>query len=452
VKFSRRRLLKGLGGVAVMLPWLESFDRVARGQPDEAITNVFWWRAGCGVAQEGNHFINGPEPERFWPRDVGRLEAAILADRDADRAVAELAPYAERMLMVRGLDLPHPRYGDAHTEAVPQVLTGSAFDGSHESSRARAPSADWLAARALHPDREPLVLSTSAYQPAQLSWRAPGVRADVEGDPARLLARVVGLDMAPEEVVSEVGAGRRSVNDLVLEDFRSLLASSRLSSADRRRLEQHRDAIRSLETATLLGCGGSGALAERASSVDFDDRAAVARVLAEVIAFAFACGFARSGSFQFGESTDQTAFDLGTGERLPSHWISHRIRSNGGAGEGASIPDAHYLHHLMDRAHLRVFRHFLEALASYESPRGTLLDTSVVTWLNDLGEGGHNSHRAPWLIVGDGTGRLRTGRFVDVGREPVNRAIATTLAAAGVRVDGVGDPDVSSEPFADLLA
>jgi hypothetical protein len=94
---SRRLVLRGLGGAALALPFLESW-RPAGATPSPGPFYAVFLREGNGVAQAD---YNG-EPDMFWPRETGSITQSSLSTTDADRAVSELSGYADRMLLVKG--------------------------------------------------------------------------------------------------------------------------------------------------------------------------------------------------------------------------------------------------------------------------------------------------------------------------------------------------------------
>ncbi|HUR58402.1 MAG TPA: DUF1552 domain-containing protein, partial [Opitutaceae bacterium] len=145
----RRAFLRGLGSVAIGLPFLETLAaRSARaadvpGDPRYAV----FIRQANGVAQSGNG-----EPERFWPRSVGALTTASLQG-ETDRAVKELASYAGKLLMVRGTRFAFPGNGCGHSGGGNQVLTAAKVsdDPKGASSLAMGESIDNRIAREINP-------------------------------------------------------------------------------------------------------------------------------------------------------------------------------------------------------------------------------------------------------------------------------------------------------------
>lgn len=450
--FNRRKFLIGAGGVAVALPLLESWmGRRAMAGVDTRARFAVFVRAGNGVAQQ-----SGSEPEQFWPRATGAISTATLRDDNADRATSELADYAPRLNLLKGVNRPFgtPRCG--HAESIPQCLTSArCTEGVANEPQAQGVSADWTIARAMNPmGREPLTLMAgpgSAYIAEALSWSAPNTRTPAERSPLNAYMRMMGLSGAPPEIQVRIAERRMSVNDLVRDQMRSLLSRSDISMRDRRRLQQHFDAIR--DTEIRMSCDLDPTIAERVGAITSpegnDVRPEVVRRHMDLIAFAFSCDLNRAATLQVGEGNDQTMYEIG-GSRLPRfHWISHRIYSDGSDGE--AIPDAVTLHHQVDRLQLQLFKYLLDQLDSYPSAYGgTLLDDSVAVWLNDLGNGPpHGGTNVPWLLAGSAGGFLRTGQFVDLRGVTINRVLNTIVSAVGVRkadgtyVDDIGDPSLT---------
>jgi hypothetical protein len=461
MSLNRRKFLIGAGGIAVALPLLESSmgRRALAGVDDRPRFSVFV-RAGNGVAQQ-----SGSEPEQFWPRATGALTPSIMRDMNADRATTELADYASRLNLVKGINRPFgtPRCG--HAESIPQCLTAArCTEGVSNEPMAQGVSADWVIARAMNPmGREPLTLMagpSSAYIAEALSWSAPNTRTNAERSPMNAFMRMMGLSSAPPEIQIRIAERRTSINDLVRDQMTSLLGSSAISSRDRTRLQQHFDAIR--DTEIRMSCDADAEVAASIAALTNpeanDVRVEAVRRHMDLVAFAFSCDINRVATLQVGHGNDGTQYEIG-GTRLPSfHWISHRIYSDG--GEGEPIPDAVTLHHQVDRLQLQMFKYLLDQLDRYPSAYGgTLLDDSVAVWLNDLGNGPpHGGSNVPWLLAGSAGGFLRTGQFVDAGGVTVNRILNTIMSAVGVRkddgslVDDFGDSGLTGGLIDQLVA
>jgi hypothetical protein len=442
--FTRRRFLVGAAGATMALPFLEGLQRPRRASAeDDRPRFAVWVRAGNGVQQAWD-----TEPESFWPRATGALTTAGMMATDSDRATSELAPFADRLTLLKGVNRPFGTPNCGHAESIPQCLTGAQVSpGTANDPRAMGQSADWRIVQQLGTSgTEPMTLMagpSDAYIAEALSWRDANVRTPAERSPANQYMRMMGLTTAPPEIERQIAARRLSVNDLVREEMSALLSRSELSAWDRRRLSQHRDAIRDLELSTMA-CDLDPAIATRVGAMTSpesnDVRLEVVRLHMDLIAFAFSCDYVRAATLQVGEGNDQTTYEV-AGSRLPRfHWISHRIYADG--AEGETIPDAVSLHHQVDRLQLQTFAHLLEQLDSYDSAYGgKVLDDSVAVWLNDLGAGPpHSGNDVPWLLAGGCGGRLRTGQFLDVDVK-INQVLNTILTAVGCTNDAGGPVD-----------
>jgi len=70
----------------------------------------------------------------------------------------------------------------------------------------------------------------------------------------------------------------------------------------------------------------------------------------------------------------------------------------------------------------------------------TLLDGSVVLWINELSKGtDHNRRDLPYVLAGKGNGTLRPGRYLHVN-DPHNKLFASFLNMFGTAATGFGDP------------
>lgn len=428
----RRRLLRGMFGASLALPFLPSLLSRTEAQSNVRRRFAIFVRSGNGVQQAYD-----TEPERFWPRGSGVLDAETMRDR----AVEELLPHANRISIVKGIDRPFTTPSCGHSESIPQCLTAcEPTRGIANDSLATSISADWRIANQLTDGVEPLTLMagpTDAYIGAAISWRGPHDRAPAQRSPALVYAGLMGLSGLPEQVRSQIIARRRSVNDLVRDEMTELMRSSALSGHDRRRLQQHFDVVRDTEIAAM-SCSFDAGSTTNLDFTDFeanDVRVDVARSFMDLIALAMHCGTTPAATLQIGEGNDQTMYEIG-GRRYPRfHHISHRINSDGATGD--PIPDAVDLHHNIDRLHLGLFGHLLDRLAAYESPYGgQLIDDGVAVWMNDLGAGPpHSGSDVPWIFAGSCGGQLRVGQFVQTDRK-INHALNTVLTAVGCTENG----------------
>lgn len=462
---NRRLFLKG-AGVTMALPLLESVGRstaFAQMRPANAAKFFVAMRQANGVAQEirnGDGTVR--EAETFWPTAVGALTDATMRGR----AVEELVAHRARLLMVKGTKFNFGGRGCGHSGGGNQVLTANEIDRvdpnlDRNQSRAVGESVDYRIAREVNPmegarRRDPLTLMAgprTGYIAEVLSYGGARDLRGAQRNPWNAYQAVVGMTGATEAEFERIRASRQSVNDLVRDQMRSLLGRSDLSRDDRDRLQLHFDSIRDVERrmscqlpTTEAGALRAGVMPfERETTVDgmrqtvivVDGSSAlhtIARLHIDVLAIALACGYTTSATLQIGNGNDGTPYDLpGFTGAFSYHWISHRIQGDGDTG--ATINDAQQRHAAIDRMHARLFKYLCDKLAERSNPGGgTLLDSGMAVWVNDLATGPpHGYADVPWIIAGSGNGYLKQGQFVDArasGRTVAHNTLLNTLINA----------------------
>jgi Protein of unknown function (DUF1552) len=451
---TRRRFLYGLGGAAVALPFLESVRWARRATAAPAGTKVYsmFIRQGNGCQQAGY----ADEPERFWPRNLGTLTRDDLATNNADRTLSVLADYADKLLLVRGTRFAFPGAGCGHSGGINQCLTAANITGSGATSLATGESIDWfISQRVNDAGVEPLTLMSgpqSAYIAHGLSYSGPAQLRGARNNPLAVYMSLMNLSGTSPDVIKQIAMRRKSVNDLVRTELSELLANPDLSASDRKRLDNHFQAIRDIEVGMLCQLPDSEIQTMQDLNTVYEDnenRIAVADLLLELAALAFTCDATRTGTLQIGTGNDQTRYTVMGTLQNTYHRISHRIDSDGAAG--TPIPNADVLHHEIDMLFAGIFKRFLDRLASYPGPSGnSLLDDSVVLWTNDLANGPPHSYgNIPQVLAGGAGGYLRTGQYIDAGDVTHNQFLNTIINAVGIRnddgspYDRFGDPSLS---------
>lgn len=456
---NRRRFLRGLFGVAVAIPFLESLaPRRAKAGTGDVPPFAIFMRQANGVVQETD------EPEMFWPRNLGALTAASM-DADSDRATSELRDYADKLILVRGVNFAFPGNGCGHSGGGNQCLTAARVsdDPAGNESLSMGESIDNRIARELNPAGvEPLTLyagKMSGYIDEVLSYRGPLQLRAAERNPYNAYMDLFGLSQLEPEVLKQLAAQRSSVNDLVRDQMQALMSRKDLSASDRQKLDMHFQAIRDLEVTMSCSLPAESVAAMEAISPDAganDNVEAVARMQMDIIALAMACGVTRAATLQIGDGNDSTEYTIDGVRQKSFHKISHRIDSDG--SDGPPIEGAMELHHKIDRIHGRLFKYLLDRLSAYEFGNGKLLDYGVAVWLNDLADKYHSYNNVPYVLAGGAAGFLKTGRYIDAGGVANNKLLSTIGAAVGCRneagepLDNFGDPELEPGLIGEMLA
>ncbi|MDP3275273.1 MAG: DUF1552 domain-containing protein [Deltaproteobacteria bacterium] len=471
----RRLFLKG-AGVTLGLPLLESIGQsvaLAQMRPANAAQFVLFMRQANGVAQEirnGDGTVR--EAEMFWPRALGELTDASMADR----AVSELTAIRSKLLMVKGTRYWFDGRGCGHSGGGNQCLTANQIDRTDPNldrnrSRAVGESVDFRIAREINPmegarRRDPLTLMAgppTGYIAEVLSYGGARDLRGAQRNPWNAYQAVLGMTGSSESEFERIRSSRQSVNDVLRDQMRSVLGRPELSRADRDRLQLHFDSIRDLERRMSCQLPMADADALRGAVMPFareqtidgmrqtvlvvDSSAALhtlARLHCDVLALAVACGYTTSGTLQVGNGNDGTPYALpGFTGAFSYHWISHRIQGDGDMG--ASINDAQQRHHQIDRMHARLFKYLCDKLNERRLPDGTtLLDKGMAVWVNDLATGPpHGYSDVPWIIAGSGNGALRQNTFIDARASnrtvPHNLLLNTLINAVGINSPRFGE-------------
>ncbi len=449
---NRRRFLQGAAGVAVGLPFLESVrPRSLQAQEGQPTTRFLSFHCSSGV-----------ETERFWP-SFGRLTPESFAGRGSE----PLAPYADRILIPRGVHGYPVGTWTGHLEGTQQALTAAAVGNSGPA----AASIDQLIAKALNPPgREALVLRPGGRDLGvttfnSISYRGPGDMVDAESNPWLAYRAIMG-SAAPgtgddDPMVDAVLRKRQSVIDLVRTEFSSLQAMD-LSGADREKLEAHFQLIRDVEGTITDPTGpvmcaldeASAAALQgiESSSVEANENfPAMARLHARVAVLSLACGYTRSAVLQWGAAVAGSPMYQWDGIQ---HNYRHHPLSHGTTDDFNETAVNGYKNMLfeIDRWNMSEFKKMLDLLDGYVEAEGrTLLDNSVVFWSNEFSHGqGHTTGDLPLVIVG-GAGYFKLGESLviqgsqaDIGGVSgrggsSNKLLATILNAVGAPMDGFSD-------------
>lgn len=454
---NRRAFLRGAGGVAIGLPFLEGLQERSAWAQDAQPRFAFFIVAACGVVAN-----------KFYPGATGALSAASLG---SDKAVGALADHAANLLIVKGVNfnLAGPT-NCGHAQGLAQALTGKTPNGGGTGVTSGGPSVDWELAAKINPNKdEPLNLYAgnrkNGYIAERISFKAGGagqVRSAVD-NPYTLYSKLTNLSPGgggapnpnpnpnpnPGGMADQLILRRKSVNDLVREELNSIRNRPELSAADKQNLDLHFESIRQIEL-TMDGMASDPAVVGEACSKEGIDAARldalksgfafttngmieeVAKLHMQVVAVAFSCNFNRVAAMQWGDGTDQTRYSVPSnmGLNWPFHHLSHRVQSDAQSGNN---PTAEAAHAEIDKLRMQTLKAGLDAFAV----RG-LQDKAVVMWTNHVADGpSHSMRNVPHIIWGSPGGYLKKGQFVDAGNATNNRVLATLVSALGVSTAGL---------------
>lgn len=480
-------VLRGACGFMLGLPMLEAFmPRTASAQTSTRSPFVIIVVGDNGVVQAGVTLSGGGEPEKFWPSQAGALtKDKLLADKST-RSIGELADYADKLLVVRGINLPYNSTGCSHSAADAQILTAAKITAGSTNCKAMGISVDTAIAKAKNPPgRDPLVLHAGMFSPGGTGFDIPGYVSYITPQqprvyidtPYKAYQQIIGVvgngtsGTSAEAQAQMLRAARsKSINDILRPQIKALLSRSDLSQSDRDRLDQHLTAIRDIEvkmspTATVTIPDADVATMKSMDSKPYDQstRDAAVKLFMELMAFSAAADYSRVAVLKIGDRIDDHVYSY-NGQSAKFHDVSHR-----------QVPNSLEFHHYIDRMMLNYYKHLLDTISTYNTPTGPLLDQGVTIWTNQCATGAHSFSNIPWIQAGTANGFFKKGQYVVVGsgQQPggsqdgkagdasvsgVNKMLNTLLTAAGVTksggapTDDFGEPSLPKGLFTQLLA
>ncbi len=464
----RRQFLRGFGGVAVGLPFLEALEPKNVSAQENAIKRfgVFF----C---------CNGVNMDRWFPTSGF---GALTADSLSGTANEPLTPHVSKLVFPRGVHMSPRGFGrdggnaDDHGMGMAHKLTAQLTDPDW---LALGISVDQVIAQAINPGsdgsrRPPLTLHVGRigmYRGMDyISYTGPSRAVAGINNPWNAYADFMelgGTAASPSEATDRIARRRQSVLDLVEDQFRALEGGP-LSQSDREKLDAHFTVIRELETTMTaedsvlqaLGCGDAE-LAERArvyeGSGDFVDEqseyAAIADLHVDIMALALACDANRVATLQFGGGAGGPIFRWdGMNHEYNHHKLSHgKVRDDcfGDSTEDGCADVAGYEDMLFDIDvwHQGKFARLLDRMDAYVEADGkTVLDNSVIMYANELSDGkGHNFMNLPYILAGSAGGAFKQGEHILLGEEygedskaPHNRLLNTIVNVMGIESDWFG--------------
>ena len=474
LQMNRRMVLRGAGGLMLGLPLLETFmPRKAAAQTATRSPFVLIVVGDNGVVQAGVNLNVLSEPERFWPTATGALTNASMTADKATRSTGELAAHAEKLLIVRGINLPFSSNGCSHSAADAQILTGANITPGSTNCKAKGISVDTAIATAKNPPgRDPLVLHAGMFSPGGTGFDIPGYVSYVTpqqprvylDSPYKAYQTIIGaigngstLTSAQAQALMQRAARSTSINDILRPQIQALLTRPDLSQSDHDRLDQHLTAIRDIEvkiTTTALTLPDADIATMKMidpKPYDQSTRDTSVKLFMELMAFSAAADYSRVAVLKIGDRIDDHVYTY-NGQSAKFHDVSHR-----------QVANAIDFHQFIDRMMLNYYKYLLDTVSAYNTPTGPLLDQGVTIYCNQCATGAHSFSNIPWIQAGTANGYFKQGQYVVTGngQQPggsqdgkggdgtvsgVNKLMNTLLTAAGVTKTGGGPTDNFGDP------
>lgn len=264
--------------------------------------------------------------------------------------------------------------------------------------------------------------------------------------PSDAFDRLFGeFDVEQPTALQRIRSARGSVLDAVGDSFSSL--NGRLGGEDRQRLEAHAEKIRTLEN--RISGGDPLAACVPPESVDpagfdpandaFDH--IIAPQMIDLAVMALACDLTRVSTIQFARWSGTTFPWLGVD--IPGPFAGWHGMVHDGA-QTASRP------HMITayRWYTEMFTYLLDAMASVPEGDGTMLDNSLVLWVNEFGDGSsHQTADLPIVMAGGLGGCVQTGQHLQFEQRTMNDLCTTVLQLFGYQDECFGyDTVINGRP------
>jgi hypothetical protein len=278
---------------------------------------------------------------------------------------------------------------------------------------------------------------------AHISWAGPSRPLPREINPKQVYERL----FRASRTQSADSASDKLLLDRVLGDARRL--RERLGVADRQRLDEYLQGVRSLEerlersasTATNSWQPRAPLEAGKLPEEDPASHTDNVRWMFDMMALAFQSDTTRICTFMFGNAVSGRNFSFLDGVRGGHHDISHHQKD----------PEKLRMYHLINRWHIEQYAYLLEKLRGMREGEGTVLDHSMILFGAGLRDGdAHSPHNLPLVLGGRGGGRIAAGQHLVYEKDtPLSNLYVAMLDAFGTPVERFAD---SYGPLPGVLA
>lgn len=435
---SRRGVLLGAVG-SLALPWLASMPvRAESGKRTDRSKASPPRRFACV------YFSNGVEPEHWWAKGSG-------ADMQLGPAMKPLAPHVEDLVIVDGVfNTQAVANPSAHLGRMPNLLSGAWVSLDQNDIRVGRTMDQVLAQHigqetalpslvlGIEPTELRLEDGLSMILGSCISWTSDTRPATKEIYPARAFDLIAG-DGRKREL-------DRTILDAVLADAKSL--RSQLSSADRVKLDEYLESIRSIEKRIDRAAKDEQLEGWRPTLTKPDmqrpddklpqDVPNHMQLMLDLIVLAFQMDRTRIATCMLNNDLSQMNFGFLPGVQGSLHLdLTHNGRD----------PELEEMYLLTNQFHAQQFAYLLERMQAIDEGGQSLLDNSLLMFCSNLFDGDkHQADRMPIVLAGGAGGALETGRALNcLDRDDDDRRACSLYLSLmdrmGVELPRFGDSD-----------
>ncbi len=380
---------------------------------------------------------NGVVPKNFWPDEEGQ-------SFKLKESLKPLEPFKDRMLTLHGVCDRIRGDGDNHMRGIGCLLTGIELFPGNIQGGSHTP-AGWSSGISVDQEIRNFLQSKPQTR-TRFGSLEFGVMVPERADTwTRLSYAGANKPLPPIDVPYQMFDklyGRiedreslKSILDDLQEDMKKI--GEKLSSEDRRLLEEHASRVRDMEKELQAGesqdAGHPVPKLEPGVDEKNDNMPRISKMQIDLMVASFAADFARVATLQYTNSVGQARMRwIGVDEG--HHSLSHKPDSDEKSQDNLTRINKWYCEQLA---------YLARRLAETPEPggEGTLLDNTLLVWTNELGKGNsHTLNDIPFVLVGNGLD-FRMGRSIKYSRVPHNRLLLSLAHGFGHRIERFGNPD-----------
>jgi hypothetical protein len=447
---SRRAVLRGAGGIAVPLPFLALMRPSA---------------ARAATAGSPKRFVvfcthGGTVPAKWSP-------TGTETNFKLSPILAPLAPHQAEIAVLQGISMLTFRKppGPQHFQGPAHLLTGRALlEGDENKSLQGGKVVGAGFASGISVDqqiaRQAAFVGSTPFRSLQvggrartgvssvLSYAGPNQPLTAENSPYKVFGRIFKDPVTADPTTSaQLAAESKSILDLVKSDFERL--RQRIGHDDRTRLEQHLETVRNIEGRLTAPAAGPTCRAPDLGAplpLEVANLPKLVRLQMDLVAMALACDRTRIVTFMLsgtGGGYNEYPYTW-LGQTKAHHQLSHE--PDGSPGQEAFVKDLVW--------DAEQFAYLVGRLKSLQEESGTVLDSSLLLWGNELGRGNnHSGNNIPFVLAGRCGGRLRTNRYLKFpAGTSHNDLLIALLNAMDIPAKTFGDPDFVTGPLPGIFA
>ena len=421
-------------GVSLGLPWLEatipSSARAASTIPKSPVRLAVLYMP------------NGVNVSKWTPEGSG-------CDFTLSPTLEPLQTFKDRLVVLSNLFNAGSKVGDGHYAKEATILTCSTIRKTPGSDLCNGISMDQVeaqrvAAQTPLPSLElgvapvavgvDLAVGYTRIYGSHIAWSNPTTPLARELNPRAVYERLFRASTGRQ--VNSVKSDSLLL-DLVMGDARRMRAN--IGAADRLRLDEYLDAMRSIEERVQRASSKTRTSWQPRAKIDpqaapNDQPASHAehvRLMLDMIATAFQSDTTRVCTFMFGNAVSAISFRFLEGVTSGHHDVSHH-------GNDAEKLRQYYV---ITRWHVEQYAYLLGRLQGMREGDSTVLDNSMILFGSALSDGNsHNPHKMPLVLAGRAGGRIKTTQHLVCGEDtPAANLYVSMLDAFGAPVERFAD-------------